>query len=75
MGQGTDRDDEHLNIFLEFVPGGSIASLLNKFGMPRKHSSLVHLVKPCIRVLSECVTPAEQSCRGVQSLRSGLYAA
>ncbi|CAK0784650.1 hypothetical protein CVIRNUC_007854 [Coccomyxa viridis] len=29
---GTDRDDEHLNIFLEFVPGGSIASLLNKFG-------------------------------------------
>ena len=32
MGQGTDRDDEHLNIFLEFVPGGSIASLLTKFG-------------------------------------------
>jgi hypothetical protein len=30
--QGTDRDDEHLNIFLEFVPGGSIASLLTKFG-------------------------------------------
>ena len=34
MGQGTDRDDEHLNIFLEFVPGGSIASLLTKFGKP-----------------------------------------
>lgn len=33
MLQGTDRDDEHLNIFLEFVPGGSIASLLTKFGM------------------------------------------
>ena len=32
--QGTDRDDEHLNIFLEFVPGGSIASLLTKFGEP-----------------------------------------
>ncbi|EIE26178.1 Pkinase-domain-containing protein [Coccomyxa subellipsoidea C-169] len=29
---GTDRDDQHLNIFLEFVPGGSIASLLAKFG-------------------------------------------
>ncbi len=33
--QGTDRDDEHLNIFLEFVPGGSIASLLTKFGEPQ----------------------------------------
>ncbi len=30
--QGTDRDEQHLNIFLEFVPGGSIASLLAKFG-------------------------------------------
>ncbi|CAI7868501.1 unnamed protein product [Closterium sp. NIES-54] len=29
---GTAREDEALNIFLEFVPGGSIASLLNKFG-------------------------------------------
>ncbi|KAK9804778.1 hypothetical protein WJX72_004880 [[Myrmecia] bisecta] len=29
---GTDRTHEHLNIFLEFVPGGSIASLLSKFG-------------------------------------------
>ncbi|BDA50837.1 probable mitogen-activated protein kinase kinase kinase NPK1 at N-terminal half [Coccomyxa sp. Obi] len=29
---GTDRDEQHLNIFLEFVPGGSIASLLTKFG-------------------------------------------
>lgn len=31
--QGTDRDEQHLNIFLEFVPGGSIASLLTKFGV------------------------------------------
>ena len=30
--QGTDRDEQHLNIFLEFVPGGSIANLLAKFG-------------------------------------------
>eukprot|EP00003_Mantamonas_plastica_P030291 TRINITY_DN7444_c1_g1_i6.p1 TRINITY_DN7444_c1_g1~~TRINITY_DN7444_c1_g1_i6.p1 ORF type:complete len:666 (+),score=211.52 TRINITY_DN7444_c1_g1_i6:2126-4123(+) len=29
---GTQTDDEHLNIFLEYVPGGSIASLLSKFG-------------------------------------------
>ena len=29
---GTARDENVLNIFLEFVPGGSIASLLNKFG-------------------------------------------
>ena len=33
MWQGTDRDEQHLNIFLEFVPGGSIASLLGKFGV------------------------------------------
>lgn len=29
---GTAREEEALNIFLEFVPGGSIASLLGKFG-------------------------------------------
>ena len=29
---GTSRDGMMLNIFLEFVPGGSIASLLAKFG-------------------------------------------
>lgn len=32
--QGTDKNEQHLNIFLEFVPGGSIASLLAKFGTP-----------------------------------------
>ena len=50
--QGTDRDDEHLNIFLEFVPGGSIASLLTKFGMPRKHSSSLPFFKACVRMLT-----------------------
>lgn len=30
--QGTERTDDQLDIFLEFVPGGSIASLLEKFG-------------------------------------------
>lgn len=29
---GTSRDDQHLNIFLEYVAGGSISSLLNRFG-------------------------------------------
>ncbi|KAK9818541.1 hypothetical protein WJX74_002024 [Apatococcus lobatus] len=29
---GTTRTEEHLNIFLEYVPGGSIASLINSFG-------------------------------------------
>jgi hypothetical protein len=29
---GCDRDGEDLNIYLELVPGGSIASLLQKFG-------------------------------------------
>lgn len=30
--QGTEKTEESLNIFLEYVPGGSIASLLAKFG-------------------------------------------
>ncbi|KAL0388636.1 UNVERIFIED_CONTAM: Mitogen-activated protein kinase kinase kinase NPK1 [Sesamum radiatum] len=29
---GTAREDDSLNILLEFVPGGSISSLLGKFG-------------------------------------------
>ncbi|BFZ61183.1 ATP binding [Saitoella coloradoensis] len=29
---GSSSDDTHLNIFLEYVPGGSIAELLNKYG-------------------------------------------
>jgi len=34
--QGTEQTSEHLNIFLEYVPGGSIASLLGKFGEPHQ---------------------------------------
>lgn len=29
---GTSSDDEHLNIFLEYVPGGSVAAMLNQYG-------------------------------------------
>ncbi|ORX80671.1 Pkinase-domain-containing protein [Basidiobolus meristosporus CBS 931.73] len=29
---GSQMDEEHLNIFLEYVPGGSVAALLEKFG-------------------------------------------
>lgn len=39
---GTAREDESLNILLEFVPGGSISSLLGKFGsFPESVSHLV----------------------------------
>ncbi len=30
--QGVDRDEENVYVFLEYVPGGSITSLLDKFG-------------------------------------------
>lgn len=29
---GSSSDDEHLNIFLEYVPGGSVAGMLNLYG-------------------------------------------
>ncbi|KAI4165725.1 MAG: hypothetical protein LQ342_000668 [Letrouitia transgressa] len=29
---GSNSDDEHFNIFLEYVPGGSVAGMLNSFG-------------------------------------------
>ena len=41
--QGTERTKEHFNIFLEYVPGGSIASLLAKFG---EHHLVPHLEAP-----------------------------
>ncbi|CAM9511528.1 unnamed protein product, partial [Scytosiphon promiscuus] len=33
---GTDRGTRHLYIFLEYVPGGSIASMLEQFGLFRE---------------------------------------
>ena len=29
---GTERSEDTLNIFLEYIAGGSIASLIDKFG-------------------------------------------
>jgi mitogen-activated protein kinase kinase kinase len=29
---GSSSDEEHLNIFLEYVPGGSVAQMLNQYG-------------------------------------------
>ncbi len=33
---GSSSDDEHLNIFLEYVPGGSVAAMLNQVGPLRE---------------------------------------
>ncbi|KAI9807324.1 MAG: ATP binding [Piccolia ochrophora] len=33
---GAGSDEEHLNIFLEYVPGGSIAAMLNSYGPLRE---------------------------------------
>ncbi|KAI9679114.1 MAG: ATP binding [Trizodia sp. TS-e1964] len=33
---GSSSDDEHLNIFLEYVPGGSVAAMLNSYGALRE---------------------------------------
>jgi serine/threonine protein kinase len=34
---GTGRGARHLYIFLEYVPGGSIAAMLSRFGVFREH--------------------------------------
>ena len=33
---GSSSDEEHLNIFLEYVPGGSVAAMLNSYGPLRE---------------------------------------
>lgn len=33
---GSNSDDAHLNIFLEYVPGGSVAAMLNSYGPLRE---------------------------------------
>ncbi|GFY91952.1 NPK1-related protein kinase 3 [Actinidia rufa] len=48
---GTVREDETLNILLEFVPGGSISSLLGKFGsFPESGANILVDNKGCIKL-------------------------
>ncbi|MEW5301018.1 MAG: hypothetical protein WDW36_003902 [Sanguina aurantia] len=48
---GTERTDECLNIFLEYVPGGSIAGMIEKFG-PLQESVIRIYTKQIIRGLA-----------------------
>ncbi|KAH0992744.1 hypothetical protein GBA52_004227 [Prunus armeniaca] len=48
---GTAREDDSLNILLEFVPGGSISSLLGKFGsFPESGANILVDNKGCIKL-------------------------
>ncbi|KAH0921068.1 hypothetical protein HID58_021086 [Brassica napus] len=48
---GTVREDDTLNILLEFVPGGSISSLLEKFGpFPESGANILVDNKGCIKL-------------------------
>ncbi|KDP23520.1 hypothetical protein JCGZ_23353 [Jatropha curcas] len=48
---GTVREEESLNILLEFVPGGSISSLLGKFGpFPEAGANILVDNKGCIKL-------------------------
>ena len=50
---GTSVEENTLNIFLEYVPGGSIASLLQKFG---KFSEPVIQVRAPGRTVRACAS-------------------
>ncbi|KAL2509040.1 Mitogen-activated protein kinase kinase kinase 3 [Forsythia ovata] len=48
---GTVREEDSLNILLEFVPGGSISSLLGKFGsFPESGANILVDNKGCIKL-------------------------
>ncbi|CAA6670058.1 unnamed protein product [Spirodela intermedia] len=48
---GTAREEDTLNILLEFVPGGSISSLLGKFGsFPEAGANILVDNKGCIKL-------------------------
>ncbi|EXB50596.1 Mitogen-activated protein kinase kinase kinase ANP1 [Morus notabilis] len=48
---GTVREEDNLNILLEFVPGGSISSLLGKFGpFPEAGANILVDNKGCIKL-------------------------
>ncbi|KAI9826775.1 MAG: ATP binding [Phylliscum demangeonii] len=41
---GSSSDEEHLNIFLEYVPGGSVAAMLNQYG-PLRETVVINFVR------------------------------
>ncbi|KAI9829637.1 MAG: ATP binding [Phylliscum demangeonii] len=41
---GSSSDEEHLNIFLEYVPGGSVAAMLNMYG-PLREKLVINFVR------------------------------
>lgn len=47
---GTERTEDAINIFLEYVPGGSIASVLAKFG-PLQESVIRSYTRQILRGL------------------------
>jgi serine/threonine protein kinase len=53
---GFERTDTHFNIFLEWMPGGSIRKLLDDFGVPRDPAC--YLVMTTIPVLWQHSTTA-----------------
>ncbi|KAJ1982269.1 ATP binding [Dimargaris xerosporica] len=48
---GSQMDDEHLNIFLEYVPGGSVAAMLANYG-PLQETLVRSFVRQILRGLS-----------------------
>ncbi|KAI9805128.1 MAG: hypothetical protein M1825_000962 [Sarcosagium campestre] len=48
---GASSDKEHLNIFLEYVPGGSIAAMLNQYG-PLREPLIRNFVRQILEGLS-----------------------
>ncbi|KAF2199350.1 protein kinase byr2 [Delitschia confertaspora ATCC 74209] len=48
---GSNSDEEHLNIFLEYVPGGSVASMLVNYG-PLGESLIQSFVRQILQGLS-----------------------
>ncbi|KAF1977985.1 protein kinase byr2 [Bimuria novae-zelandiae CBS 107.79] len=48
---GSNSDDQHLNIFLEYVPGGSVATMLINYG-PLGESLIQNFVRQILQGLS-----------------------
>lgn len=68
---GMERTSQFINIFLEWVPGGSIRDILNKFGAPvnvmrnPRMSSVPDARSPIAAVLPICRAARGQHCTSV----------